>query len=496
MATFGAALRKAFETFKSTETLIREQYARDVAAGAEPDGADEEGLLERPTRRFLVDGILRGLDWNPDIPAQVAEEARSWGEDGDRLYFDYLGIAPHTRLPVILVEAKGYDVSSARRPREESPSARDMAELISSALAALKAGDTSRAILAECAEWLRDLRTYIESLDALGQSTLRRVVITAGRWLIVFEEPVAAFIHPGIPSVSHIHCFVSLEDTIERHRAVFRLLHRQRLVDTLPMTMNVAEALAILAPSSISKIFRGVVVASRESGGSRKTYPTRSAWPSIIAISSDRPFAITDYENDADEEPRIAGEFASFLDRLSAHGAAFEARLLQLLGRTDLRSLPLTEFAGFKNNVGGLEAGDDDMEPVPGSTAAIRARSATPGRVLVIHTGGPGRLPEYVVVTGEHWFYKTALPSGAECKFHAWPKAREAGVAATSPQVGHSTTSFTESGEVRHCAHEELRGMRSPRCHVAVLETHLCCRTCIFHGVCWANDLARLPCPT
>jgi hypothetical protein len=37
-----------------------------------------------------------GLDWNPDIPSQVAEEARSWGEDGDRLYFDYRGIAPRT----------------------------------------------------------------------------------------------------------------------------------------------------------------------------------------------------------------------------------------------------------------------------------------------------------------------------------------------------------------------------------------------------------------
>jgi len=115
---FGAALRKAFETFKSVETLIREQYARDVATGTEPAGADEEDLLERPTRRSLVDGILRGLDWNPDNPARVAEEARSWGDDGDRLYFDYLGVAPLTRAPIVLVEAKGYDVKAARRPRE------------------------------------------------------------------------------------------------------------------------------------------------------------------------------------------------------------------------------------------------------------------------------------------------------------------------------------------------------------------------------------------
>ena len=75
-------LRRAFETFKTHETLIRQQYAHDVTAGIEPEGADDDGLLERPTRRFLIDGILRGLDWNPDDPTQVAEEARSWDERG------------------------------------------------------------------------------------------------------------------------------------------------------------------------------------------------------------------------------------------------------------------------------------------------------------------------------------------------------------------------------------------------------------------------------
>ena len=177
-----------------------------------------------------------------------------------------------------------------------------MAELISAALATLKRGDTSRAISTEWADWLRDLQTYVASIGELGQATLRRVVITSGRWLIVFEEPVAAFIQPGISSVSHIHCFVSLEDIIERHGALFRLLHRQRLVDTLPLTMPIAEALAILAPALISQIFRGVVVVTRETGGRRKSYPTRSAWPSLIAMSSNRLFAITDYETQAAED--------------------------------------------------------------------------------------------------------------------------------------------------------------------------------------------------
>jgi hypothetical protein len=494
-AAFGEALRRAFERFKRAETLIREQYARDVTAGIEPAGADDEDLLERQTRRFLIDGILRGLDWDPDDPTQVAEEARSWDQAGDRLYFDYLGIAPDTRAPVLLVEAKRYDVRAAHRPRGGDLDARGMAELVSAALADLKSGKTDRAIVAEWAEWLRDLQTYVASIGNSGQATLRRVATTAGRWLIVFEEPVAAFIQPGAPSVDHIHCFVSLEDIVERHGAIFRLLHRQRLVDTLALTMPVGEALAVLAPATISQIFRGVVVVTRETGGSRKSYPTRSIWPSIIAVSSGRLFAITDYQADAAEEPLDEAGFADFLDDLSARGAAFETRLLGLFGRAELRPLALPHFPGFRRGVATRDAGTVSAQPAPGSTAAIRAPGSSPDRALVVHTGEPGGLPEYVVATGEDWFYKTVLATGAECQFHEWPKARDAGVAAKQPQVGHSTTSFTQGGEGRHCAHEELRGMRSPRCHVAVLESHLCCRACIFHSACWADDLARLPCP-
>ncbi|MGP0064607.1 MAG: hypothetical protein ACLQGP_13540 [Isosphaeraceae bacterium] len=476
--------------------MIRQQYSRDVAAGTVPDGADEDDFLERPTRRFLIDVVLRGLDWNPDDPTQVAEEARGWSGDGDRFYFDYLGIAPRTRAPVILVEAKGYDVMAARRPHGQNLAARDMAELISAALANLKDCSSSRAIIAEWEEWLRDLQGYVASLGNLGQATLRRVVITAGRWLIIFEEPVTAFILPGAPNVDHIHCFVSLEDIIERRKAVFDLLHRQRLVDTLSLTMPVAEALEILAPQTILQVFRGVVVATRETGGKRKLYPTRSVWPSLIVFSSGRIFAITDYEGVPTlEEPLDEGGFAEFLNDLSSRGAAFQARLLARLGRSDLQPLALAKFPGFRDGVGRRDVITAMVNPAPGSTSAMRAQAAQPQRSLVAHTGEPGGLQEYIVVTGENWFYKIEQPIGPECCFHAWPRAREAGVAAASPHMGKTSISYTESGQSQHCSHEELRRMRGQRCHIAVLETHLCCRACIFQTDCWASDADRLPCP-
>lgn len=491
IAAFRAALRRAFEDFQAEEGRIRGQYARAVLNGEAPAGADDDELLERPTRRFLVDRMLRALDWNPDDPRQVVEEARSWDADDERLYFDYLGLAPETRAPVVLVEAKAYDVGAARQPRGQSLDARGMADLISGALGDLKSGRKDHPILAEWAQWLNDLRTYVGSLDELGRSTLRRVISTAGRWVVVFEEPVDVFIGEGPPNVGLIHCFVSLEDILDGHAALFRLLHRPRLVDTLPLALSPSQALAALNPAAISQIFRGVVTVTRESGGSRRTYPTRSIWPAVIVITSGRPFAIVDDAGATLEDPREPARMAEIIGTLSANGAAFEARLLQMLGRADLAPGSMNEFPSFPLRLGSRKAALPDVAPIAGSANALEC--AADGANFVIHVGGP--YPEYVIAIGEDWFFKTGEPFGPACEFHDWPKARAKGVAAAQPLTGYSETSYTQSGDDIHCAHEELRGLRTARCKIAVLESHLCCRACRFHSICWAEDARRLPCP-
>jgi hypothetical protein len=184
---------------------------------------------------------------------------------------------------------------------------------------------------------------------------------------------------------------------------------------------------------------------------------------------------------------------AEFIGTLSANGAAFEARLLQMLGRPDLVPGPMTEFPGFPRGLGSRKAAQPDVVPIAGSTPADALEGGANDVKFIIHVGGP--YPEYVIATGEHWFFKTAEPVGPACEFHEWPKARAKGVAAAQPLTGHSETSYTQSGDNIHCAHEELRGLRAARCKIAVLESHLCCRACRFNSMCWAEDAERLPCP-
>lgn len=183
IAEFAAQLRAGYQHFSREEDFLRQQYA------ATPEVEVPDSLLERTTRRFLIDHFLRALDWNPDNPSQIVEEARGETRSGDRLYFDYLGVHPVNRSPILIVEAKGFDVPYPRRARAAEPSNKEMSEMLSQAIFALKDHhQRASGIIAEWGQYLKDLHSYVISLGEIGHRTLRRVVISAGSWTIVFED--------------------------------------------------------------------------------------------------------------------------------------------------------------------------------------------------------------------------------------------------------------------------------------------------------------------
>lgn len=491
ISAFGTEVRKAFGRFKMEEQVIRSDQLKRVEAGSAPVGVDIESMLERPTRRFLIDPMLRALDWDPDDPYRITEEARSWAESSDRLYFDYLG-RNNRRAPILLVEAKGSDAEAVRRPHGMTVSGAEMAKLISEALGPLKAGSRSSVVLAQWTSWLCDLRSYVRSLSPVDQSTLKRVVITSGQWLIVYTNPTAAFIDEGAPDPGSIHCYVSLDDIVDRYAEIYRLLARRRLTDTLPLTLKLGEALQVLEPIAVSEAYRGVVVATRISGGVRGEYPTRAVYPTVVVISGGRAFAVVDYNTEPLEEPRSADNLAAFLTHLARKGDAFERRVLKAIGRLDLRPLPLDRYPVTIREPEIAAA----FAAAPDSTAILAA--AAPQRPeLVRHTGERNADHEFLVITGEAWFYKTATPFGASCNFHSFPDARARGVAGVAGHFDRVANAFSVSGDPQHCEHSDLHGMRAERCQVDHIESHLCCRTCVFHNICWGlNELPRLPCAT
>ena len=489
---FAEKLRIGMLDFRRAEAQLRAQYARAEVRAPE---SMPWAMLERPTRRFLIDHFLRALDWNPDDASQVIEEARAYGEDGDRLYFDYLGISPATRAPVLIVEAKGFDIPKPKRARGPELDAKAIGRLICEAVLALKEKpQKSSAIIAEWAQYLTDLQSYVSSLDELGRRSLCRVVITAGNWIIVFEDPITCFAAAGLPNAERVHCFPSGDEILLRYVELYEMLHRRRLVDTLPLALDIGEALEFLPAQTIGDTYRAVMVAtSAASGAERRKYPTRSVYPAVLVNSGTRWFAIIDL-NLCVEEPKGNERIDEFLRVLNQAGADLEGRLGARLGRP-LVPLPLEQFPGFPEDMTRKRATIPEVGPIAGSTTDRAGHQVA--RTFVVPSGEAAASAEFVVVTGTSWFYKSdTANTPSACRFHFWKSARNAKVASGDAMYGSSVASFTEDGQERHCAHGDLRNMRNRRCHVLPLESHMCCHSCCFVGVCWAADAGRLPCPT
>lgn len=489
---FAASLREIIDNFRRSEKNIRDEYAR----GPEKSHVPEE-ITERATRRFLVDEFLRALDWNPDDPANTVEEARTKHPSGEWLFLDYLGIDPKSRTPVVIFEAKKFDVEPPRAPRSGRQMSRDMSKQIADAIDALRRGDTSSALLAEWIDYLRAMHRYLQSMmDSEGRANLQRAVISSGGWMVIFEDPYATFVGRHPPEPELIHCFVGFEEILAGSDDIFELLHRERLVDTLPQALDVSETLKHIQADRIDRWFRGVVVATSESSGARRaSYPTRAVYPALVVLCGRRWFAIADlYARRPVEEPRSADSIADFIKVLNEAGASLEGRIAACFGTT-IKPAPLKDFPGFTRPRRTKDPLRGPFEPTPGSTADI-GPAKTAQKEFIIAVDEAAR--EFIVVVGTDWFYKTDQQQGPNCSFHLWKKARSAGFAEFSRHEGFTAVSFTEDGQDRHCAHSGLLGMRADRCRLLVIETHVCCRACVFRGECWSEEAEKpwSPCPS
>lgn len=486
-AEFRRQLQSTINEFGRHEVLLRDQYARETGGSDFP-----RDLLERPTRRFLIDGMLRALGWNVDDPEQVAEEARAKSPKGERLYFDYLGISTQSRAPVLLFEAKGFDVPLPRKPRGPALTSQDMAELIADSVNALRRGDSSIPVISEWAEFLRDLYSYLSSLDDLARTTLQRAAITAGGWLILFCDPIGTFLGDKPANDASIICFISFDEMFLRAGRIYELLARSVLIDTLPFTLKVPEAIRLMSAQAVESCFRAVLVSTTmKAGALRQHHPVRYVYAGLVVQSGGRWFAIVDYDLPI-EEPKRLDSITSFISELNERGRALLARLQQLFAR-ELSLQTLAEFPGFSQL--SAESGNDPAASGLGPSLARPDPADVVSRKFVCESGETGPSEEFVIVTGDVWFYKTDRSLTTTCEFHAWKSARAQQVAAPSPHSGWLANSYTEDGQLRHCAHGDFHSARSNRCHIRPIETHMCCRTCVFSFDCWSKGLVIPPCP-
>jgi hypothetical protein len=371
-----------------------------------------------------------------------------------------------------------------------------MASLIACAIDALKANRTPTQVTSQWSEWLKALRTYVVSLSDFAHTSFRRATITTGSWIVVFEDPVPTFTSSSQTNSETIHCFVGFDRILRDYKHLYSLLHRESLVDTLPLVLTVPQALAVLRRDRIDAWFYGLSVGTTVNGLSLKPYHQRTVYPAAIAQSGGRLFVVCQ-PNLYAIEPLEASSAGKFSATLKGRGRDFVSQLSHSLGVNGLPFRPLAEFPGFEEDKPqDFRRSSRVVLPQPGSTAERNASQCNPTKHLVASWGKSQSIAEFVVATGPDWFYKLNTPRGPRCHFHVWRQAQRKGVATERPHVEKTANSYTKDGQCCHCAHAHIGPLRQHRCHLAALEERLCCRACLFWGDCWANDSACLPCPT
>jgi hypothetical protein len=446
-------------------------------------GAAYRDPLEHTTRRYVIDETLTGLGWNLDrLTREMVEEARV--HDDTTIFLDYLGVNPERRTPLVIVEAKAWakpfitssEAASANLGRRNDQST---TSLIAKAIEHCKEGGApaNSPVLLEWAGWIEKLHQYVRSIHQQSGHKVKRVAITAGRWMVIFIDPFSALVEPGMVNTNHIRLFEDGE-IIERSDEIYECLAQEILVDDPPEIIQPAQLSAYASGADVLRVYRALWVARAEAGAHFDSFPQINLYPAILVQRQDGVLiAVLDSRR---ERLSISHRY----DDLGEHIAMAEQASNSLLDSVKrelgiaLAPSPLNSFAGFPSG--------SRLNAAPiGPTSSEFLRSSA-------------RANEFLLLTGTESHYLLAQPVVQACSGHSWSDChalRENQNDAPIMERRFKPASFFTTNEPHHCAHRQVHQRRDRRCQISPFEEFLCCRACTFQTICWTQqELAQLPC--
>lgn len=483
---------------------IRAFYS-DNPAGTAPPSVDN--ALEAHVREYLVNSFLRALNWRMDVsvedglPNLVPESPIESSLEGTTKFLDYLGTEREGSDPLIIVESKR---PSSPLPKRKAVAGKSSVTAMAEEPVAsiISAGLKGTALAGDWNEWLDTLRDYVQSAYDRRGKIPRRVVLTSGRWLIIFGDPKDSFLAGGTRSPEKILIFTAEGDgqndgdLIEQHyREIFNWLENQRVLDEVP-PLTVGEVAFHVVPDQIDRVLHGLHLLYIEEpdfhqGASvaLSVSPVIKVRP-IIFLRSRYGVWLRVYSTNTVEMPHDPGQLANHLREV--HETA--TNLLEDINRRlGINFTPATVESHYGNA--------DDFNALRGVVEKPKHHS---------------HYDEHVVVTGEHTHYLRLEPSVPSCPHHDWGNSNRENRAALVHIERRSTNprAFFISGESHHCAHRDVAAAKSsqitpgnrdrcgPRsgddydafCELWRFEKHLCCRTCISEDLCTSADVFALPC--
>lgn len=472
---------------------FRTDYARNTN---DEIAEDSDDALEAHVREYYVDALLMALNWRMDVSIEdgllnlLPEAPVRSLLTGRTRFLDYLGTESGDSVPLLVVETKR---PSSPLPQRITPSGQSNLHSLAQEPwpSVICAGLQGVSLSGEWNEWLNTLKDYVQSVHSRGGHAPRRVVMTSGRWLIIFSDPTDSFLESGVPDPNRILVFTvddSRDLIAEHYDRIYYLLEHQHVLDEVP-PLVVGEIAFHVTAGHIDRAMHGLRLLYIEEPGFLFASPVikvmpvvflRSSYGSWLCVESGREVTIPHAPNRLSDHLNTVKEIADGL--LTDIGAR--------LG-TSLR--PATIESHYTNA--------DDFEILP----AVRGKLK-----------GSRHYDEYIIITGQHTHHFRLEPTVAGCIHHNWGNSNQQGCAAPISIQGRSTDprSFFFSDDIHHCAHRDVSAAKSSEitqanrqrcgarsgkdydafCEIWPFETRLCCRTCVFEEVCTGAAVFSLPC--
>jgi hypothetical protein len=437
--------------------------------------------LEHNVRKTFIDQLLKALGWN--LECAVAEEARLQAEN--TLFLDYLGVHIEERTPHLLFEAKAWE-KPPPRAKNASDSGVPADELIAKSLDCIKAKRPEDApILAEWTEWLEKLVTYVQTLKKQSGALVGKVAISSGQWLVIFTDPLDAFITPTDVNARNI-LVLEIDHYVAQSDQIYGQLSHSQLSDHIPFPLRPSQITTYAPAKTIRHAFHALVVRWESSGSPTllDTFPRILLYPAIVIERSDAKLLVfAEGSLGHTVVPAKVEDLLEHRDEVKLSSERLHGELNSRLGQAQNIS-PLSAFRGFPPIL------------LRGSVSSLVPKDAPdkPSYVKIIDER-PG---EFVIVTGEHTHFLLVDSEFPHCPGHDWMACHAMGKQVHAPAVINSSVdpkSYFVSGSAHHCAHIDIHDLRAEKCFIAPFETYLCCKACVFQPICWpATEVRPLPC--
>ncbi|GAB6165938.1 hypothetical protein JCM19992_19380 [Thermostilla marina] len=489
-------LHKTFSAYDNRKSL----RAHIVPPALPPE--DQSHWLECHARRYVIDHILAGLGWNIHARRDLADHIQNLNieypvlsaETGHRRFLDYLGYEQQSGRPLLIVEAKRPSLSlPSVNNHGGHPAHHPAADMIQTFCGDMKSGarqsSSSRPQLTQqWQKYLRDLRDYFCSAAAQAGG-VKRLVITNGEWLIIFQDPPQAF-GDDSEDAGEVVVYQDREAVLANSLDIFERLAYKKLTDEAPW-LRPNEVSGAVSDENIAGVARALLVAYDHTWTGYGKVPHMHVTPLLLLVGRDGGCIVVEPGNPAPSEvPRDSNGWTDHMNSVAKQADQLLEEVERQLGHK-CRLLNIKDY--FEN------------ERLFGHWPAVKERRTQPGK----HR-------EFVVVTGDRTHFLVSGSWGS-CTFHTHENA-------SAKDCGHQygcldrpstfPRCYFPSRVQFHCAHRETyetkktpvtqlnrykTGTRSAGndeafCELWKIDQFLCCRSCVFLPACEQSKLFQLPC--